>query len=765
MSLYNYTKYKILIDYKSKKQQGLRVGDIVRRQYFDGSRSIYSLMIVLDSGVDVVLDENKIEQQSPYFIGALIEGDEPKSNEILDFVRVSNLFDVSRSGALYLTASDSESPFIDVIDGVATNKSLCYPYLPGGLPEVGDPTRYSMIGWEYLTCSYTQSLGTENRIFRVTRNATQTSGGTIGIKQTLSTSVEHPQRLVISYKIRASKAMSGLPVSFGYTNGDMVDGSSTIDVSAEWQYKLQLITVDYPKQYSRSFQIDLTSLLINENDWCEISDLNIVLLSDLSNFASSTKARIGKISGISDPVFGVLEGYGAYFQNLYATQNVNIAGTLTAGDENGSGSTFYVGKIHKNCIVNSIECDFISGATLSVETSPTGVGKVKTITSGATLRAQSSEWTSGKVGKKYCFSFWVKSPSQGSIIIKQNLVDVAQIQVKQSADWQRLSVVFPIIYKAEEDMLIRFDSDIIGLAFSSPQLEVGEKITQYQPTDTILDYSDGYGAWFNKGGIGGTIQNPILRFNEDGSVESKNGAFVIRPDGTGKLAGGKISFTDKDVFLNGITIRWEDMDSAAKEEMVSKSVKLVGESVFKYPDLLDETCEPTSINVFANETNFSSTDTEREWLYLDSFGQWKQIPGVFSTFINITPDFHGWEERSSLTIMYKATVFNQTVTDTFTLTKQRDGADSYAVYVHSSAGSVFRQQNKSTVLSASVYKGGEDVTSRIPDKNFRWIRTSRNIEGDLIWNNAERTGREITITDEDVSYKAVFDCEVIISTT
>ena len=30
----------------------------------------------------------------------------------------------------------------------------------------------------------------------------------------------------------------------------------------------------------------------------------------------------------------------------------------------------------------------------------------------------------------------------------------------------------------------------------------------YQATDEALSYTDDYGAWFNKGGIGGTIQNP-----------------------------------------------------------------------------------------------------------------------------------------------------------------------------------------------------------------------------------------------------------------
>ena len=50
MAKYEYSKYKIIIDPESKKVQGLRVGDVVRRQYFDKPNLIYSLMLVLEVG-------------------------------------------------------------------------------------------------------------------------------------------------------------------------------------------------------------------------------------------------------------------------------------------------------------------------------------------------------------------------------------------------------------------------------------------------------------------------------------------------------------------------------------------------------------------------------------------------------------------------------------------------------------------------------------------------------------------------------------------
>ena len=91
--------------------------------------------------------------------------------------------------------------------------------------------------------------------------------------------------------------MGGVKTSFGYTDGSEIDGSEMINITTSWEYKLSLVVVDYPPQYMRSFLIDLTERL-SAGDWCEISDLNIVLLSDIATFSNGTKARIGKVTGI-----------------------------------------------------------------------------------------------------------------------------------------------------------------------------------------------------------------------------------------------------------------------------------------------------------------------------------------------------------------------------------------------------------------------------------------------------------------------------------
>lgn len=758
MSVFSYERYKIRIAPDSHKAQGLRPGDIVRRQYVDRAGIIYSLMAVIDTGVDVI--EGK---ESPYFVGALLDGEKPQNGELLDFVRVTNLMNPDRSGALYLTASDSEAPFMDVIDGMATEQSLCYPVLDGGTLDVPDKTKYTCLGTEYLSVDYRQEEAGSLRIIRLCRNGIALSAnGWVGIKQTIEESVEHPERLLVSFQARASKTLKDVAIQFGYTTGEKLDATDTLDIGTDWMYQLWVITVEYPRQYSRSLLFNLTGQLINEGDWCEFSDLNIVRLSSVSTFAGSTKSRVGKVSGIIDPVYGVLEGYGAYFQRLYATKDVNIAGTLTAGDRNGFSSTFYVGKIHKNVLVNSLGCIF-NGATVVNEITPVGIGSTVCLSGDSELKIQSSEWRQQHVGQPYCFSAWIKTSQQGHISVYQDEHYLQGIDLKISEEWQRQKVAFFIYPSTAGEMCISFRGDTAGLCITAPQLERGNTPTPYQATDEILSYVEDYGAWFCRGGVGGTIQNPLLRLNDDGSISSCDGSFVINRDGTGHFANGRFKWTKDTIELRDFTIRWEDLDEVTQEQLKPCYVTLSGGNVFHFSDDWKEnTSEPDKITIVGTEHNFEGS--RYFWEYLSSDGQWKDASCNLTAFV-VTPDYSGWESRDVLSLRFTSVFNKKQYSGTYTIFKQYDGESAYSVYVGSENGTTFRNGMVSTTLSALVYKGGIEITEDIPANNFRWTRISQDTESDKLWNSVEHRGRKLEITRDDVWRKAVFDCEILISKT
>ena len=176
----------------------------------------------------------------------------------------------------------------------------------------------------------------------------------------------------------------------------------------------------------------------------------------------------------------------------------------------------------------------------------------------------------------------------------------------------------------------------------------------------------------------------------------------------------------------------------------------------------ENACEPNEITLFATEYNF--TATARRWQYMDASGNWKDIPGTDRDCLRLLPASHFWEGRDVLTLRYVAVLDAAEYFESYTVSKQYDGADSYSVYIASVNGNIFRGGIIATSLSARVLKGGEDITELIPDLNFHWLRTSDDKEKDSLWNSISHIGKTLEITGDDVFRKAVFDCEVTLST-
>lgn len=750
MALSRYSQYKIIIAPDSKKRQGLRTGDVVRRQYTDGEITRYSLMVVLDTGTDIVAGPDGRDLNSPYFIGALLEGDEPRDGELLDFVRMTSLTDQARSGAMYLTASDADSPYMDAIDGLGSEYSLCHPHSAG---------EYGFTGENLVTPSYRDFEDGVSHIFRLTKNSMSNDPmDAMGFCQTIPSVPEHPARLIVSYKIRSSKPCSDVRVLFQTKDYCEQEAWQDIDTTVEWQYRLFAVTIDFPADVPREFLIDFKYADYDENDWWEIAELNIVRQSDLSNFSAAMKVRVGRITGVADPLFGVLEGYGAYFQNLYATKNVNVAGTLTAGDEQGFASTFYVGRIHKNCFVNSLEPKFTTWSIPCVGYPPAGIGKFFLLPIGTSkLECQDEKWASDHQGQQYCLSFWAYAVHRHTISIEQGGEVIGTVDVDTA--WQRHHLMLKIASVADAPLRIDITASQTFF-FASPQLEAGTTPTLYQPTDQTLAESSDYGAWFARGGIGGTIQNPLLRLEADGSIRSANGSFVINTDGTGYFAGGKFSWTKDTIDLKDITLRWEDFDKDTQQELRPKSVSISGSNAFHYADALIPVAQPETITLVATEQNFTAEN--RRWEYLASAGEWKDAGGRDTTLL-LRPDSHTWEEREVLTLRYTASYQGKEYSATFTVAKLYDGESAYSVYIDTDKGTVLQNGIGEITLTAHVMRGADEVTEHIPENSFLWTRQSDDPNADMQWNFSEPRGRTLLIDGGDVARKAVFNCEILLN--
>lgn len=783
MSIPQIRKFKISLkpesakgqpDGKGGKTQGLRTGDIVRRQYFDGRNVIYSLMCVIDYGVDKVNVEEAImkddsyelvsqnpieykthtvEKQQPWFSGILLDGDAPMPGEVLDFVRITNLFDQSRSGALYLTASDAESPFMDVIDGIGRNCSLTWPENINNT-ELEDPQSQYIVKGTKFEVEYIASQNDRRRICRIKK----LTGGNVSVKQTFTQYVQNPNQVLVSFWTKATSART-IKMSMVYVDDSRTDGEVDVNVGTDWEYHLYPITVDNSGRHRRTVSFDLSAIQANEEIY--IADFNAILLSSVANFGDSSQIRVGKLTGISDPVFGKLDSYGGYFQKLFASTSAHISGTLTAGDENGFAATFYAGKIHKNAFLNSLEpeCDIQpldAQNLMNVHgtVNPTGIGQVFEVTSSITLKGQLHSWLyqtdNVRVDKDYTFSFWAYCGCGGQLAVSQNSKVIGTVQIPHSdtLGWHRQKLTFKFQDIADnEDVVFKISASFTSLTgniadsaekqlflFTAPQLESGRNVTQYQPTDEVVNHlCEDYGAWFNRGGIGGTIQNPLIRLNYDGkggiatrqSSPTDKPSLALNQDGSGHVAKGNISWDAQgNTTLNkNVHLTWDNLDEDIKETIVSNSIKIVGGDMFTIlsdTDADNPSVDPLQIVLTVESYGAADSTTTYKWQYLDG-SAWTDFPsGNTANTFTILPTGSYWQGNAKLEVKCVATIGGKEYSDSIVIRKQV--LTGYTLEVVSANGVGFKNDTCDTVLKANVYYQGKLVDPDFAKTHFhfRW---------------------------------------------
>lgn len=779
MSVNSLRKFKVSISEESRKIQGLQIGDIVRRQYYDGTNVIYTLMLVLSSGVDeIVNDEGEIAQR-PYFIGGLLEGDVPETDQLLDFVRVTNLFNEDRLGALYLTASDEASPYMDILDGIGKNRSISWP------DDIGKGKYEALDGNSSL--SYTRAGRERKRILSVTPNNSSTSSG---FKVDFSQYVSNPDRVIISYWVRNTSINDGqLTGSLEYVNGSKVDGAETYQLPNVWTYKVHVFTVDYSGRHQRRFK-----LISPSANSFEVADFNIILLSSVSNLGDASQIRWGKLDGIVDPVYGKLQGYGGYAQRLFIAGAANISGTLTAGDENGFGATFYAGRIHRNCFINSLSPSFVA-AGQEIDTdiiNPTGIGNVYKGTNDLILNAQTRAWVKNNAGKQVTLSFWLFAKSPCKINVSQDsMSDSLGSIVLEDRDlmaWCRCSVTYfvaansqlddtvPYQIKLEIDYQASNDSSLTIerlYYFSAPQIEVGGEATPYQATDEILEETSDYGAWFARGGIGGTMQNPLLKLNYDGkgSIATRNNSVLIKMDGSGHLANGNIGWDKAGnvTFGDKVVLKWENLSDNIKDNITPKSISIVGDDTMTIVRENDgtESYQPPQLNLKVECHSFEASEATFKWEFYDG-NEWHIIAGAVGQQLSISPTSHIWNSGGdSAIIRCIAVVGNQTCYASKDLRIIR--VDGYSVKITSDGGEVFKNGTCKTTLTANIYYKNELVTDPnvLGRFNYLWKKyklpnIEQEVENWWVEPKIDRTAKSISL-NYALSGQDYYTCSVSVA--
>lgn len=86
---------------------------------------------------------------------------------------------------------------------------------------------------------------------------------------------------------------------------------------------------------------------------------------------------------------------------------------------------------------------------------------------------------------------------------------------------------------------------------------------------------------------------------------------------------------------------------------------------------------------------------------------------------------------------------------------------AYSYRITSSNGTIFKDNNIETTLTAQLFRGNEDITDSVLPEHFVWTKTNADGTENTAWNNAhEGVGNVIELTEADVQEKAVFDIEI-----
>lgn len=145
-----------------------------------------------------------------------------------------------------------------------------------------------------------------------------------------------------------------------------------------------------------------------------------------------------------------------------------------------------------------------------------------------------------------------------------------------------------------------------------------------------------------------------------------------------------------------------------------------------------------------------------------SFGQ---DPTTHQVFFRLGADgaaqFLDYKQGDGLTLAGKLSVESTVGDKTLEEIAGDAEAGTIRVEITTDRGNVIFNGEGQRILTARVYRRGDDITDTVAQAYFSWERTSNDTTGDAIWNRLHRgIGNVCAVTDKDISRTAQFTCLV-----
>ena len=230
-------------------------------------------------------------------------------------------------------------------------------------------------------------------------------------------------------------------------------------------------------------------------------------------------------------------------------------------------------------------------------------------------------------------------------------------------------------------------------------------------------------------------------------------------------------------FGKNVTMTWDNLDQSVKDELVSKSIRIVGTDTFTLlGDLTgaDPVTNPADITLTLEEENLQSTSSQRQWYYLQGY-DYIPFEGENGKTLTIWPFEPYWDNGNSLTVRCIVKFSDEEYSATFTIRKQY--IVGYSLEITSSQGVSYKNNSCQTVLTANVYYQGKLVDPDYVAKNyiFKWTRyhlpdmenevidwwkEQRDNEGNIVQQEIDRSKPSITL-NYGISGQDCFMCELL----
>lgn len=241
---------------------------------------------------------------------------------------------------------------------------------------------------------------------------------------------------------------------------------------------------------------------------------------------------------------------------------------------------------------------------------------------------------------------------------------------------------------------------------------------------------------------------------EDGSMKATEGEF------TGTIHATDGEFTG---IINATGGKIGNMTIGTVEETISDVQKLDIISNLGYTFKVEENgIAPILISLEVNPIGFTIIDPDKNivWSGSTDYENWR-ILGYGAKLDMSYENFNNLQKNDVYYIKVNYS-YNEIQKNSYTtLYKVSNGQDARNVEIETSNGKMFINNNITTTLTARVWKGGEEITSKLPYTAFSWTKTNDDGEIDAIWTEAHQNfGNVVTITSDDILRRAQFSCTV-----